>query len=127
VIERRGAVSGEGESLACQLDQAINAAVTAVMNNHGGALPPLLWFAQAQGLSGMADVGTYTEKEVEPVLFRWAGRFGLRRVADRPHLPCMVEYAGAIEGQQVRIWGIVDRAGWEAAMSAPTSRQGKGD
>lgn len=112
---------GQGESLGGRLDNAVNDAASAVMNSYGrernSVLPALVWFVRPEGVTGMADVGSYAEGEVAGVLSRWAGCFGLTRVADRPHLPYMVEYAGSIGGLDVRIWGITDRAGWEAVMS----------
>lgn len=122
-------VGAEGKSLASRLDEAVTEAATGVMNRYGversAALPALVWFVRPEGLTGMADVGSYAEDEVASVLSRWAGCYGLERVADRPHLPCMVEYAGTIEGHHVRIWGITNRGGWEAAVS--TRGSGRAD
>jgi hypothetical protein len=114
-------------SLADQAQQAIDEAVTRVLNTTAGARP-LAWelgsLAEALGVdwrisvTGQASRGGYSEAETREVLAEWATALGLERQKPVAYLPGVATFAGRVDDVLIVIWGVVDDYAWDAATAA---------
>lgn len=86
-------------------------AVQQVMDEQYPTLPRLSWSRnKVDGLSGQVDAGHW-EHEVTALVATWADAHGLTE--DVGWMAGAIAFVGEVDGQRVRVWGVVDREVWE--------------
>jgi hypothetical protein len=118
------------QALGSRLDAAITAAVTQTMNTIPDAGAPLHWnlgnpvgSTAITGIKGLAG-SDYRDEEIPAVLAGWARLLGLSPVSEP--MTGATEYAGTVDGCPVLVWGITDRAVWDAWFARTDRDSGGG-
>lgn len=98
-----------------ELHEAAVRAATVAMTRRGEGLPALHWSAAPVAFQRWQVTGTVedgTGEEVAGAIRAWSDRLGLT-LTDTPQ-PGLVEAKGVIDDVDVEVWGVVDRATWDA-------------
>jgi hypothetical protein len=109
-------------SLAEQVRQAIDDAVTRVLNTEAGVgVRPLVWYLDSRAaagqiaVKGQAPLGYYPESEIPQVLAGWATALGLKQQEPAAYLAGVLTFAGRVDDVLVVVWGVVDENAWDTA------------
>lgn len=109
-------ISPDWAGIAERAEDAARVAASRVISEELGAyeMPQLIWSFRGDNpprIIGYANID-HEQADVPAVLRSWADALEL---AESPESRESLLYVGEVQGVQVEVWGIVDRAAWEQA------------
>lgn len=100
-------------ALAAHLNDAIGRAMASYGASRGTSpLPRLSWTLSRRGVVAGYASDDHVEGDKAAVLARWAELLGLAADPDAP--VGTAEFSGAVSDVEIQVWGITDRAAWDA-------------